>query len=440
MVKGKDPNLMEKVINLSRSRGFIFPGSEIYGGLANSYDLGALGTELKRNIKDLWWKNFEKKRTDVVGISAGVIMNTLVWQASGHLENFNDLLVECKKCHMRFRADELEKNSCSQCGGSDFTKPTQFNAMFKTNLGPVESKENAVYLLPETAQAMFVDFPEVVRSMRAKIPFGIAQVGKAFRNEITPGNFIFRLREFEQMEIEYFIELPKTKKDWEKYFDAWLKEIRKWIKLVGIDATKVKEVDIPKGERAHYSERTVDIEFEYPFGQKELYGLAYRTDYDLKAHQKHSGKNLAYKDLKSGKEVIPHVIEPSFGVERTMLAILVSAYSEEKVKSAKGEEEIRVVMKLPKVIAPYKVAVLPLSDKPALIKIAKKIKEDLQDKFVTDYDVTQSIGKRYRRQDEIGTPYCVTVDFDSMEDNKVTVRDRDTMQQERIAIEELKAW
>ena len=437
MIKEKDPNLMEKVINLARNRGFVFPGSEIYGGLANSYDFGPLGAELKRNIKDLWWKTFVQKRADVVGIDAGVIMSTLVWQASGHLENFNDLLTECKECHSRFRADELEKNKCPQCGGNEFTKPTQFNAMFKTNLGPVESKENTVYLRPETAQAMFVDFPEIVRNARAKLPFGIAQIGKAFRNEITPGNFIFRLREFEQMEIEYFIDPPKTKKDWEKYFYLWLKEIRKWIKLVGIDASRVKEVDIPKDERAHYSERTVDIEFEYPFGQKELYGLAYRTDYDLKAHQKHSGKNLAYKDAKSGKEIIPHVIEPSFGVERTLLAILVSAYSEEKVKSAKGEEEVRVVMKLPKVIAPYKVAVLPLSDKPALIKIAGKIRDDLQERFTTDYDVTQSIGKRYRRQDEIGTPYCVTVDFDSIEDDKVTVRDRDTMKQERIAIAKL---
>ncbi|MCR4260951.1 MAG: glycine--tRNA ligase [Candidatus Colwellbacteria bacterium] len=437
MVKERDPNLMEKVISLCRNRGFIFPGSEIYGGLANSYDLGPLGTELKRNIKDLWWKTFVQKRTDIVGIDAGIVMSTLVWQASGHLENFSDTLIECKDCHTRFRADELGSKKCIQCGGDKFTSPTQFNAMFKTNLGPVESKESTVYLRPETAQGMFVDFPEIVRSMRAKLPFGIAQVGKAFRNEITPGNFIFRLREFEQMEIEYFIEPPKTKKDWEKHFDIWLKEIRKWMKLVGIDGSRVSEVDIPKDERAHYSERTVDIEFEYPFGKKELYGLAYRTDYDLNAHQKHSGKNLAYKDLKSGKEVIPHVIEPSFGVERTMLAILISSYSEEKVKSAKGEEEIRVVMKLPNVIAPYKAAVLPLSDKPALTKIAKKIREDLQNRFVTDYDVTQSIGKRYRRQDEIGTPYCVTVDFDSIEDNKVTVRDRDTMKQERIAIAKL---
>jgi len=437
MAQEKDPNLMEKIINLSRNRGFVFPGSEIYGGLANSYDLGPLGTELKRNIKDLWWKTFVQQRSDVVGIDTGVIMSTSVWKASGHLENFNDLLIECKECHSRFRADELGKDKCPQCGGNKFTEPTQFNAMFKTNLGPVESKESTVYLRPETAQAMFVDFPEIVRSMRAKLPLGIAQIGKAFRNEITPGNFIFRLREFEQMEIEYFIEPPKTKKDWDKHFDHWLKEIRRWIKLVGIDTSKVKEVDIPKDERAHYSERTVDIEFEYPFGQKELYGLAYRTDYDLRAHQKHSGKNLAYKDLVNNQEMIPHVIEPSFGVERTMLSILVSAYSEEKVKSAKGKEEIRVIMKFPKIIAPYKVAVLPLSDKPELTKIAQKITENLQERFVTDYDVTQSIGKRYRRQDEIGTPYCVTVDFDSIEDSQVTVRDRDTMRQERIAIVEL---
>lgn len=434
MTKVTDLNLMEKVVNLCRNRGFIFPGSEIYGGLANSYDLGPLGTELKRNIKDLWWKTFVHGRTDMVGIDAGIVMNTLVWQASGHLENFNDLLIECKKCHTRFRADELGGSKCSVCGAGEFTKPTQFNAMFKTNLGPVESKENTVYLRPETAQAMFVDFPEIVRSMRAKLPFGIAQIGKAFRNEITPGNFIFRLREFEQMEIEYFIEPPKTKKDWEKYFELWLKEIRNWIKLVGIDPKKVKETEIPKGERAHYSERTVDIEFDYPFGLKELYGLAYRTNYDLNAHQKHSGKNLAYKDAKSGKDIMPHVIEPSFGVERTMLAVLLSAYSEERAKSAKGEEEVRVVMKLPATIAPYKVAILPLSDKPELNKVAQKIRADLQTKFVTDYDITQSIGKRYRRQDEIGTPYCVTVDFDSLDDQMVTVRDRDTMAQERVAI------
>ncbi|MEX2053983.1 MAG: glycine--tRNA ligase [Candidatus Colwellbacteria bacterium] len=439
MTKNKDtnPDLMEKITALARSRGFVFPGSDIYGGLANSYDLGPLGVELKRNIKNLWWKTFVHERADVFGMDANVVMSTLVWEASGHLKNFNDLLLECKDCHTRYRADELESEECPNCGSNKFTKPTQFNTMFKTNLGPVESNENAVYLRPETAQAMFVDFVEIQRSTRAKLPFGIAQVGKAFRNEITPGNFIFRLREFEQMEIEYFIDPPESRKDWEKYFEAWLKEIRRWNKMVGIDSKLVEEVDIPAKERAHYSERTVDIEFKYPFGQKELYGLAYRTNYDLLAHQKHSGKSLAYKDTKTGKEVVPHVIEPSFGVERTMLAILVSAYSEEEVSSAKGEKDIRVVMRFPKEIAPYKVAILPLSDKPELTKVASAIRGELQGRFSLDYDVTQSIGKRYRRQDEIGTPYCITVDFDSLEDKKVTVRDRDTMKQERIAISEL---
>ncbi|MDP3953456.1 MAG: glycine--tRNA ligase [bacterium] len=439
MVKGKNTNsdLMEKITALARSRGFVFPGSEIYGGLANSYDLGPLGIELKRNIKNLWWKTFVHERADIFGMDANVIMSTLIWEASGHLKNFNDLLLECKGCHTRYRADELETEECVNCGGKEFTKPAQFNTMFKTNLGPVESKENTVYLRPETAQAMFVDFPEIQRTTRAKLPFGIAQIGKVFRNEITPGNFIFRLREFEQMEIEYFIAPPESKGDWEKHFEAWLGEIRRWNKMVGIDSKLVEEVDISAKERAHYSERTVDIEFKYPFGQKELYGLAYRTNYDLKAHQKQSGKTLTYKDLKTGREVLPHVIEPSFGVERTMLAVLISAYFEQEITSAKGEKDTRVVMRFPKEIAPYKVAILPLSDKPELIKVAAKIRDELKGHFSLDYDVTQSIGKRYRRQDEIGTPYCVTVDFDSLEDKKVTVRDRDTMEQERIGINKL---
>ncbi len=435
-----DSELMEKLVALARSRGFVFPGSEIYGGLANSYDLGPLGIELKRNIKNLWWKTFVQERSDIFGMDANVIMSTLVWEASGHLKNFSDTLVECKECHTRYRADELQGDKCSHCGASKFTKPTQFNTMFKTNLGPVEDKDNTVYLRPETAQAMFVDFNEIQRSTRAKLPFGIAQIGKAFRNEITPGNFIFRLREFEQMEIEYFIAPPKARKEWEKHFDAWLKEIRRWNKLVGIDSKRVEEVDVPAKERAHYSERTVDIEFNYPFGQKELYGLAYRTDYDLKAHQKHSGKSLAYKDPKTGKETTPHVIEPSFGVERTMLAVLASSYSESKAPSAKGKEETRVVLRLPKEIAPYKAAILPLSDKPELTRIAGQVRDRLQTSWSIDYDVTQSIGKRYRRQDEIGTPYCITVDFESLDDKKVTIRDRDTMKQERVAIEELPAY
>jgi len=433
---------MDKIIALAKNRGFIFAGSEIYGGLANSWDLGPLGTELKRNIKDLWWKMFVESRPDVVGLDANIIMSTKAWEASGHLKNFNDELVECRSCHERQRGDELEADkkkklddiACPKCGNKDWTKPAMFNTMFKTNLGPVESPENTVYLRPETAQAMFVDFPEIVRVARKKLPFGIAQIGKAFRNEITPGNFIFRLREFEQMEIEYFIEPPKTKKDWEKYFDGWLKEIHTYLETLGVDMKRVKDTEVAKEDRAHYSERTVDIEFVYPFGQKELYGLAYRGDYDLKAH------GLKYKDPESGKEFIPHVIEPSFGVERTLLALLLSAYREEDAPTASGDTEKRVVMKFPKEIAPVKVAILPLSNKEELIKESKSVWENLRGHFATEYDDTQSIGKRYRRQDEIGTPYCVTVDFESLEDKKVTVRDRDTMKQDRVEISKLEGY
>lgn len=433
---------MDKIVALAKNRGFIFQGSGIYGGLENSYDFGPLGSQLKKNIKDLWWKMFVEERADVVGIDANIIMNTKVWEASGHLKDFNDELVECKDCHERYRADELEEDkkkklkdiACPNCGKKDWTKPTHFNTMFKTNLGPVESKENTVYLRPETAQAMFVDFNDIVRTSRKKFPFGVAQIGKAFRNEITTGNFIFRLREFEMMEIEYFIEPPKTKKDWEKHFEYWLGEMKNWLKTIGVDMKRVKQVEIPKDERAHYSKRTVDIEYVFPFGQKELYGLAYRTDYDLKAH------GIKYKDQVTGKEFVPHVIEPTFGVERTILAVLLSAYTEEGAPTADGKTETRVVMKFPKEIAPVKVAVLPLSNKEELTKEAEKIQEKLQKHFATEYDETQSIGKRYRRQDEIGTPYCVTVDFDSLKDKAVTVRDRDTMKQERIAINELETY
>ena len=436
----KQEPLMDKIIALARNRGFVFPGSEIYGGLANSYDLGPLGVELKRNVKNFWWKTFVHGRSDMVGIDANIIMSTKVWESSGHLENFNDLLIECKECHTRFREDELDEKKCEKCESEEFTKPTNFNTMFKTNMGPVESEGGTVYLRPETAQAMFVDFAEVLRTSRQRLPFGIAQIGKAFRNEITTGNFIFRLREFEQMEIEYFIDPPKTKKDWEKHFDYWALQMREWLEAIGVDMKKVKEVEVPKDERAHYSDRTVDFEFQYPFGQKELYGLAYRTDYDLTQHEKNSGKKLKYQDPTTGKEVTPHVIEPTFGVERTLLAMLLSAYTEEEVETAKGEKDIRVVMKFPKEIAPYKVAILPLSDKPELNKIGQKIRESLVKDFSVDYDTTQSIGKRYRRQDEIGTPYCITIDFESLDDKKVTVRDRDTMKQERIAIDELSEY
>ncbi|MEK7120229.1 MAG: glycine--tRNA ligase, partial [Patescibacteria group bacterium] len=366
-----------------------------------------------------------------------LIMNPKVWEASGHLKNFTDPLVECKKCHNRFRSDTLEgQKNCPECGG-EFTQAQQFNLMFKTFIGPAEESANIAYFRPETAQAMFVDFKNVLNTTRRKIPFGIAQVGKAFRNEITPGNFIFRTREFEQMEIEYFI----REKDWKESFEYWLGEMKAWMKLIGLKDEDLHFAEIPDGERAHYSKRTVDIEFAFPFGVKELYGIAYRTDFDLKNHQEKSGTDLTYKDPVVGEEpFLPHVIEPTFGVDRTFLAVLIAAYQEEQAKSAEGEEEERIVLKLPKMLAPIQVAVLPLSKKEELSSVAQKIAQDLRKNFTVDYDETQSIGKRYRRQDEIGTPFCVTVDFESLEDEAVTIRERDSMEQERIKIKELENY
>lgn len=416
----KKENLMDKIISLAKRRGFVFPGSEIYGGLANSWDYGPLGTELKNNIKQLWWRMFVQQRDDMVGIDAALIMNTNVWMNSGHLANFSDPLVECKKCHTRYRADQLPKK-CIECSGTEFTENKQFNLMFKTNLGPVEDEKSTVYLRPETAQAMFVDFKNILDTSRKTLPFGIAQIGKAFRNEITPGNYIFRTREFEQMEIEYFV----RESDWEKYFEHWRQEMQKWITTVGIDADKIHELDIPDGDRAHYSKKTIDFEFDYPFGRKELYGLAYRTDFDLKNHF----KEPPYRDQEIGEEFYPHVIEPSLGVDRTILAVLLSAYQ---------EDPDRTWLKLAPSMAPYKVAVFPLlKNKPELVDGARKIYNDLKKQFTVAWDDRGNIGKRYYSQDEIGTPHCVTFDFDSLNDNSVTVRDRNTMKQERVAIAEL---
>lgn len=430
---------MEKIVSLCKRRGFIFPGSEIYGGLANSWDYGPLGVELKNNIKRLWWKKFVQERDDMVGIDAALIMNPKVWAASGHLSNFNDPLIECKKCHSRFRADTFESDKCPNCGGKDFTPAKEFNLMFKTFMGPAEEEANIVYFRPETAQAMFVDFPNVLETSRQRVPFGIAQIGKAFRNEITPGNFIFRTREFEQMEIEYFIK-PE---EWQEKFEYWLGQMKEWVKLVGIDESKVHYVDIPDGDRAHYSKRTVDIEFDYPFGQRELYGLAYRTDFDLSKHKEASKQDLEYRDPETGEKFIPHVIEPSLGVDRTVLAVLLSAYTEisggrSTTKEAIKEEE--VVLRLPPEIAPVKVAVLPLSKKEELSAPARALAMQLRKRWAVQYDETASIGKRYRRQDEIGTPFCITYDFDTPNDKKVTVRDRDTMAQERVAIDDLETF
>jgi glycyl-tRNA synthetase len=427
----EEPNLMEKIISLCKRRGFIFPGSEIYGGLANSWDYGPLGVELKNNIKQLWWKRFVQSRDDVVGIDASLIMNPKVWTASGHLATFSDPLVECKKCHERFRADAIDLNApCPKCGAKkQFTGSKQFNLMLKTFLGPAEEQANIAYLRPEIAQAMFVDFKQVLDTTRRRLPFGIASQGRAFRNEITPGNFIFRTREFDLMEFEYFV----AEKEWEEKFEYWQKEMREWItKDLGIDPKKVHEVEIPKEDRAHYSKRTVDFEYDYPFGQKELYGLAYRTDFDLKNHEKNSGQNLKYRDPETGEEFLPHVIEPTFGLDRSVLATLLDAYREE------GE---RVVLKLPFKLAPYKAAVFPLlKNKPELVKLARKIYDDLRKEMMVAWDDRGNIGKRYYSQDEIGTPYCITVDFDSLEKGDVTLRDRDTMKQERIKISEIQSY
>src|SRR3989344_4719775 len=410
-MKKAESELMEKIISLCKRRGFVFPGSEIYGGLANSWDYGPLGVELKNNIKQLWWKRFVQQRDDMVGIDAALIMNPKVWEASGHLKEFSDPLVECKKCKRRFRADHVNSKKCPDCGGV-LSEPRQFNLMLKTFLGPAEEKANEVFFRPETAQAMFVDFKNVLETSRKKIPFGIAQVGKAFRNEITPGNFIFRTREFEQMEIEYFV----GEKNWKDSFENWKKEMWIWMTdVLGLEKSHIHELDVPENERAHYSKKTIDIEYEFPFGRKELYGLAYRTDFDLKNHFKED----PYKNEETGEKFYPHVIEPTFGLDRSVLAVLCDAYK---------EESERIVLKLKPNLAPYKVAVFPLlRNKPELVQKAKEIYADLKKEFNVIFDDRGNIGKRY----------CITVDFETLENNDVTVRYRDTMKQERIKIKEL---
>ncbi len=446
---------MDKIISLAKRRGFVFPGSEIYGGLANSWDYGPLGHSLKQNIKSAWWKFFVQERADMVPLDTAIIMNPKVWEASGHLQNFSDELVECKKCHHRFRSDHLleaasaepgyDKENpktiaevkCPDCEGS-LTDPKQFNLMFKTFLGVNEDTSTTAYLRPETAAGMFVNFKNILNVTRRRLPFGLAQIGKNFRNEITPGNFIFRTREFEIGEFEYFI----NPKDWEAVFEMWLGEIKRWWQdVMQVNMDNLVWHEIPDGERAHYSKRTVDIEYKFPFGVKELHGIAYRTDFDLSRHETVSGQDLHYTDPETNEKFIPHVIEPTFGIDRMLLVLLLESYHEEEAPtSTEGETEARIVMKFPKHLAPVQVAVLPLSKKDELSSVAKDVAADLRKDFAVEYDETQSIGKRYRRQDEIGTPYCVTLDFDSLEDKKVTVRDRDTMVQERINIADLKNY
>ncbi len=419
---------MEKLVSLCRRRGFIFPSSEIYGGLSSCWDYGPLGVELKRNVKQAWWQAVVQKRDDMVGLDTSILMHPRVWEASGHLEGFSDPMVDCKNCHLRWRVDELEDKVCPSCGG-EFTEPKQFNLMFKTFMGPVEDEASIVYLRPETAQGIFVNFQNVVNTTRKKLPFGIAQIGKSFRNEITTGNFIFRTREFEQMEIEFFVK-PGMDKQW---FDYWLKERMNWYLGLGIKEENLKLRQHAEGELAHYARECYDIDYLFPMGWSELEGIANRGDFDLAQHARASGKSLSYLDEESNEHIVPYIIEPSAGVDRSVLAFLCDAYDEEPDK-----DEIRVVLHLHPTLAPYKVTVLPLSRKEPLVKVAEEIYADLRQCWMVGYDTAQSIGRRYRRQDEIGTPYCITIDFQSLEDKQVTIRERDSMKQLRIPISELK--
>lgn len=426
---------LQTLMSLCKQRGFIFQSSEIYGGLNACWDYGPLGVDLKLNVKTCWWKAMTC-RHDIVGLDAAILMDPTVWKASGHLESFSDPLVECLKCHLRFREDEIDtKAPCESCGGSEFSEPRQFNLMFKTFMGSVEGSASTVYLRPETAQGIFVNYENVQTSMRKKLPFGIAQVGKSFRNEITPGNFIFRTREFEQMEMQYFV---KPGED-ETYMEEW-KEIRKsYYSQLGFRSENLKFYEHGPDEIAHYAKSAFDIHYRFPIGWLELEGIHNRTDFDLKQHQKFSGKKLEYFDSTTQERFIPYVIETAAGCDRTVLAALCDAYRVE-VLNEKGKEDRRVVLGLHPSLSPVKVAVLPLSKKPELMTLAMNIHDDLSPTFVVQYDETGSIGKRYRRQDEIGTPFCVTVDFDSLEDQSVTVRHRDTMAQDRISVNELKNY
>jgi glycyl-tRNA synthetase len=418
---------MDKIVSLCKRRGLIFPSSEIYGGLASCWDYGPMGVELKRNVKDAWWKTIVHERADVVGLDTSIMMHPGIWAASGHIDSFTDPLVECKSCHLRWRADTIEGAGCPKCGG-ELTEPRMFNLMFKTSMGPVEEEASTVYLRPETAQGIFVNFDNVVTTSRKKLPLGIAQIGKSFRNEITPGNFIFRTREFEHMEVEYFVK-PGTDEEW---LDYWVKQRFDWYVKLGIRKENLRLRQHGKDELAHYARDCYDIEYLFPMGWSELEGIANRGDFDLSQHAKCSGRELSYYDAEASEKYVPYVIEPSAGVDRSVLAFLVDAYDEEEI-----EGEKRTLLHLHPSLAPIKVAVLPLSRNEKLTPLAKEVFNKLCPNFVTDYDDSQSIGRRYRRQDEIGTPFCVTIDFESLEDNQVTIRDRDSLAQIRVPMEGL---
>lgn len=454
---------MDKIVALSKRRGFVFPGSDIYGGLANTWDYGPLGVELRNNVKQLWWRTFIHRRRDMLGQDAGILMNPRVWEASGHVVNFNDPLVDCRTCKARFRADTLVEDKlgtanagsmtpeeltalitqanlpCPQCGNRTLTGARQFNMMFSTTIGPVSDSSTKVYLRPETAQGIFVQYKNMINTQRMKLPFGVGQIGKAFRNEITPGNFIFRVLEFEQMEIEYFVRPDAAP----TAFEEWLQAQDTWIDLIGLNREFVRVREHDASELSHYSDRTCDHEYLFPgsMGWKELYGLANRTDFDLRSHQQASGEDLRYFDQASGERFLPYVIEPTFGLERTILTLLVDAYDEESTTDVNGKEDSRTVLRFAPRVAPFKAAILPLAKKPELTTVAWELFERIQDETsaLVDYDETANIGKRYRRQDEIGTPFCITVDFESLEDGAVTIRERDSMAQERVSMREVGA-
>ncbi len=453
MIAAMEDSSMEKIVALCKRRGFVYQGSEIYGGLGGTWDYGPLGIALKHNIEHLWWKMFVDSRDDMYGIDSSILMSARVWEVSGHVGNFADPLVEDKKTRKRYRADQLlEERGVDPTGmtlvqigdaiakyritspeGNELALPRQFNMMFKTSIGSVEGEESALYLRPETAQGMFVNFKNIVDSFHPKLPFGIAQIGKSFRNEIAPRDFLFRVRELEIMELEYFI----VEKEWKEKFDYWRAECHRWFAGLGFSSDDIQENEIPENDRAHYSKRTVDFYFKYPFGYKEIAGLAYRTDYDLKRHTQESGEHLLYSNPTTGEKFIPHVLEPTFGLGRHILAVLAKAYDEDDLGGEK-----RIVLRLPFHLAPIKVAVFPLlKNKPELVEKAQKIYESLKGSMLhVSWDDNGNIGKRYRRQDEIGTPLCVTVDFDTLEEDTVTVRDRDTGKQERVLTSKLLAF
>ncbi len=428
-------DLMEKIVSLCKRRGFVYQGSEIYGGLAGTWDYGPLGVALKKNIENVWWRHFVDSRDDMYGIDSAILMNPKVWEASGHVGGFSDPLVQCEKCKRRFRADHLDNaQKCPECGGK-LSEPRQFNMMFKTSVGSVDGSDTTVYLRPETAQGMFVNFKNIIDSYHPKLPFGLAQIGRNFRNEIAPRDFIFRVRELEIMELEYFVK----ESEWQAHFDMWLEQSRAWFKALGFGEGDVKEVEIPDGERAHYSKRTVDFHFNFPHKFDEIGGLAYRTDYDLKNHIEHSGTDLQYMDPNTNEKFVPHVLEPTFGLGRHVLAVISKAYTED----ALGGEQ-RVYLKFPPHLAPIKAAVFPLlKNKPELVQKAREVYTSLKSQIPNiAWDDNGNIGKRYRRQDEVGTPYCITIDFDTLGEtpehtDTVTVRDRDTGEQQRMPIGEL---